>query len=112
MITLTLRKQGNINITVLNENKIYSDRRLGLVLSLYISDVSNTQNVKLIIDDKEYSGKSTDASHYEFSLSDAKKEAYQAAVFDGEDLIGNISFKVTSKTRTINDDFDDFGDDF
>ena len=42
----------------------------------------------------------------------AKKEPYQAAIFDGDDLIGNISFKVNSKTGSVNNDFDDFGDDF
>ncbi len=115
LITLTLRKQESIKISVHNEDKIFADRRLGVLLSAYISDVCDSKRIKIVIDEKEYFGKAIDASHYEFSLSDikrARKEPYQAAVFDGEDLIGNISFKVNSKTGSVNDDFDDFGDDF
>lgn len=115
IITLTLRKQGSIKIEVLNKDKIYADRHLGVSLSIYISDVSNSNKIRIIIDDKEYFGQSKDESHYDFSISDikrTKKEPYQATVFDGEDLIGNITFKVNSKTGSVNNDFDDFGDDF
>lgn len=115
LITLTLRKQGSIKIEVVNKDKIFADRRKGVLLPVYISDVNNCNNIRIVIEEKEYSGKTLDPTHYEFCLSDikrAKKEHYQAAVFDGDDLIGNISFKVNSKTGSVNDDFDDFGDDF
>lgn len=115
LITLTLRKQESIKIDVLKKDKIFADRHTGVLLSVYISDVSDTTKIRIVIDEKEYTGKPKDKSHYEFCLNDikrAKKEPYQATVFDGEDLIGNITFKVTSKTGTVNDDFDDFGDEF
>ena len=115
MITLTLRKQGSIKIEVVNKDKIFADRRNGVLLPVYISDVNNCNNIRIVIEEREYLGKTIDSTHYEFCLNDikrAKKEPYQAAVFDGNDLIGNISFKVNSKTGSVNDDFDDFGDDF
>ena len=115
LITLTLRKQGSIKIEVLSSDKLFADRHNGVLLPVYISDVNDSNNIRIVIEEKEYFGKSIDPTHYEFSLNDikrAKKEPYQAAIFDGDDLIGNISFKVNSKTGSVNNDFDDFGDDF
>lgn len=114
VITLTLKKQVGVQITIIRSEEIIADRRDGVTLHLYISDVDSPDNISLVIEDKLYHGASEDGSHYTFHLKDikrAKTKPYTADVFDGSDLIGSISFKVKGKTATVKDDFD-FGDNF
>ena len=114
VITLTLKKQASVQITVIHPDDITADRHDGVTLNLYISDVESPNNISLVIEDKPYQGKSEDGSHYTFGLKDikrAKTKPYTADVFDGADLIGSVSFKVRGKTATVKDDFD-FGDEF
>lgn len=114
VITLTLKKQAGVQITVIHPDDITADRHDGVTLNLYISDVESPANISLVIEDKPYQGKSEDETHYTFGLRDikrAKAKPYTADVFDGPDLIGSISFKVKGKTATVKDDFD-FGDEF
>lgn len=112
VITLTLKKQAGVQITVLHADDIVADRHDGITLNLYISEADSPNNIRLVIADTPYQGKSEDGTHYTFKLMDikrAKTKPYAADVFDGSDLIGSISFTVRSKTATIRDDFD-FGD--
>lgn len=114
VITLTLKKQTGVQITVMHPDEITADRHEGVTLLLYISDVDSQDNISLVIEGKSYKGISDDDTHYTFALKDikrAKMKPYTADVFDGSDLIGSISFKVKGKTATVKDDFD-FGDDF
>lgn len=114
VITLTLKKQLGIQIKVMNPDDITADRHNGVVLAIYISDVGDPSRVKLIIDNRPYSGKTEDGLHFTFELKDIKRARtvpYTADVFDSDDLIGNISFKVKGKAATLNEDFD-FGTDF
>lgn len=114
VITLTLKKQVGVKITVMHSDDITADRHDGVTLNLYISDVESPDNISLVIEDKPYQAKSEDATHFTFALTDikrAKMKPYTADVFDGSDLIGSVSFKVKGKTATIKDDFD-FGDEF
>ena len=114
VITLTLKKQASVQIIVLHPDDIIADRHSGVTLTLYISDVGSPDNVRMIIDEKTYQGKTADGSHYKFELDDikrAKTKPYSAVVFDASDLIGTVEFKVKGKTATVKDDFD-FGDEF
>jgi len=114
VITLTLKKQVGVQITVLHPDNITADRHDGVTLNLYISDVESPDKISLVMEDKSYQGKSEDGLHYTFGLKDikrAKMKPYIADVFDGADLVGSVSFKVRGKTATIKDDFD-FGDEF
>ena len=108
VITLTLKKQSVIQITVMHPDDITADRHEGVTLTLYISDVESENNIRLVIDDIAYQGVSKDGSHFVFHLKDikrAKTKPYSADVFDASDLIGSISFKVKGKTATVKDDF-------
>lgn len=81
---------------------------------MYISDVESVDKVSIIVEDKTYTGKTDDGTHFEFALTDIKRarsKPYVAEVYDGSDLIGSVSFKVKGKAATVKDDFD-FGDDF
>ena len=114
VITLTLKKQTGVQIAIIHPDDITADRHNGVMLNLYISDVDFPDNLCLVINEKPYQGKTEDGTHYSFALEDikrAKSKPYTADVFDGPDLIGNVSFKVRGKTATIKDDFD-FGDEF
>ena len=114
VITLTLKNQAGVQITIVHPDDIITDRRDGVALNLYISDVESPDNISLVIEDKIYKGKSEDGTHYTFALKDikrAKAKPYTVDVFDGSDLIGSVSFRVRGKTATVKDDFD-FGDEF
>lgn len=114
VITLTLKKQAGVQITVIHPEDITADRHDGVTLNLYISDVEFPDDISLVIEDRPYRGKSEDGLHYTFELKDikrAKVKPYTTDVFDGDDLIGSVSFKVRGKTATVKDDFD-FGDGF
>lgn len=114
VITLTLKKQTAVQITVIRSEDIIVDRRDGVTLHLYISNVDSPNKISLVIEDRHYYGSSENGSHYTFQLKDikrAKTKPYTADVFDGSDLIGSITFKVKGKTATVRDDFD-FGNEF
>lgn len=114
IITLTLNCPSAIQIKVLHPDDITADRHNGVTLELQISDVYSSDNVSIIIEDKRYLGQPKDKYNYYFALKDIKRariKPYDAEVFDGEDLIGSISFKVNSKTAKVNDDFN-FDEDF
>lgn len=114
IITLTLKRQSGVQIKVLHPDDITVDRHIGVTLDLYVSELSSPDKVSLIIEESRYFGKSEDKSHYSFELDNIKRARitpYTADVFDGEDLIGSISFKVRGKAAKLNDDFD-FDEDF
>ncbi len=114
VITLTLKKQTGAQITVIHPDDIIADRHSGVTLTLYISDVEYPDNVRIVVDEKTYQGKTENGAHFVFELTDIKRvktKPFNADVFDASDLIGTVSFKVKSKTATVKDDFD-FGDDF
>lgn len=109
IITLSLKKQCNLIIKLLNADAVYCDRRLGTTIQLYISDVDNTQSVSVVIDEKRYATKGSDKAHYEVNLYDMRraKKNVSAAIYDGDDLIGTVHFDIKGKMATVSNDFDD-----
>lgn len=109
VITLTLKKQSDQIIKLLNPESIQSDRHAGTTINLYISDVEHSGNVRIVIADKSYAATSKDATHYSVLLDDYKraKKNVSASIYDGEDLIGNINFEIKGRTATVKNDFDD-----
>lgn len=114
IITLTLKNNADVVIKVLHPDDIIADKKKGISLLIYISDVDNVDNVRLAVEEKSYMGSIVDETHFTFEIGDIKRsrsKPFEADIFDGDNLIGKISFKVKGKAATINDDFD-FGDDF
>lgn len=108
IITLTLKKQSDVDIRVLNEDKLQADRHNGTLVEMYISDVDNVDNVYLVIDGKRYIARYNDKTHYSVLLADIKRQKdCKADVYDGDDLIGTVQLVVKGKTASINNDFDD-----
>lgn len=109
VITLTLKKQSDLVIKVLDADKIQSDRHIGTAIKLYISDVEHIYNVSLVIGDKTYRAECQDATHYSVLFDDYRraKKNVSAEVYDGEDLIGSVNFEIKGRTATVKNDFDD-----
>ena len=109
IITLSLKKQCDLIIELLNADEVYCDRRLGTTIQLYISDADNTQSISVVIDEKRYAAKGSDKTHYEVNLYDMRraKKNVSAAIYDGDDLIGSVHFDIKGKMATVNNDFDD-----
>lgn len=109
IITLSLKKQCDLIIELLNADEVYCDRRLGTTIQLYISDADNTQSISVVIDEKRYAAKGSDKTHCEVNLYDMRraKKNVSAAIYDGDDLIGTVHFDIKGKMATVNNDFDD-----
>ncbi|MDO4394310.1 MAG: BREX-4 system phosphatase PglZ [Bacillota bacterium] len=109
IITLSLKKQCDLIIKLINADAVYCDRRLGTTIQLYISDADNTQSISVVIDEKRYAAKGSDKTHYEVNLYDMRraKKNISAAVYDGDDLIGTVHFDIKGKMATVSNDFDD-----
>ena len=109
IITLSLKKQCDLIIKLINADAVYCDRRLGTTIQLYISDADNTQSISVVIDEKRYAAKGSDKTHYEVNLYDMRraKKNVSAAIYDGDDLIGTVHFDIKGKMATVSNDFDD-----
>ena len=109
VITLTLKKQADQIIKVLNPEDIRSDRHNGTTINLYISDVEHKNGISAVIAGTPYPAVCNDATHYTIVLSDYKRAAKNvvASIYDGEDLIGSVSFEIKGRTATVKNDFDD-----
>lgn len=107
IITLKLRKQGAVEIRVLNSDKLQADRKAGTAVSLYISDVDKTDSIGIVIDGRRYPGRCDDPSHYCVQLSDIKRsKVCMAEVYDGDDLLGSVTLNIKGKSGSINAGFD------
>lgn len=110
VITLTLKKQSGIIIKVTHPEDIILDRHNGITITLSISDVDYDNAVTITLNNNTYKGKTTDGMLFNFEMKDIKRaKTYTADVFDGENLIGQVTFTVKGKAATVNDDFD-FGE--
>ena len=109
VITLTLKKQADQIIKVLNPEDIRSDRHNGTTINLYISDVEHKNGISAVIAGTPYPAVCNDATHYTIVLPDYKRAAKNvvASIYDGEDLIGSVAFEIKGRTATVKNDFDD-----
>lgn len=107
LITLRLNVTSQQRIEILQSNNIMVDRKEGVKIEIYISNMDYPQEVALVVNGKSYPGKPKDETHYVFALKDIKRaKKYSADVKDGPNIIRTIEFTVKSKTAIVNDDFD------
>jgi len=108
IITLKLKKQGDVKIKLLNAVKLQADKKLGTTVSVYISDVENTSNVSFIINGSKYQASCDDSTHYTIVLTDIRRsKKCSADVYDGDDLIGNIELDIKGKSGNVDAGFDE-----
>lgn len=112
VITLTLRKQSTLDIRIVNEADIRADRKIGTQIVLYISGIENPNNVSVVIDSERYLAVRNDSTHFTVILSQQRrsKKNVSAAIYDGDDLIGNVTFDIKGKfdsaEKKVFDDLD------
>lgn len=108
VITLSLKCNTDVDIRLLNAEKITADRHDGTYIEVYISYVEQKENVIIVIDGNKYKAIAKDGKHFAVWLSDIKRQKKCVAeLFDGADLIGSINLDIKGKTATVNSDFDD-----
>lgn len=108
VITLSLKRSIEVDIRVLNENKITADRHDGTYVEFYISYVENKENISIVIDGIKYNAVCKDENHYAVWLTDIKRQKKcSAEIYDGSDLIGTVNLEIKGKTASVNSDFDD-----
>ena len=111
VITLTLRKQTDLIIELINKHNIRADRKVGTEFTLYISETEHPNNISILIGDDRFMAVRKDATHYQVTMPKQKRSRKQvsAEIFDGDDLIGNITFDIKGKFGEADKkDFDDF----
>lgn len=106
IITLTLRNNSSVEIRVLDKDEIHPDRHLGTTVKLYISYVETTDNVSLVINGTSYKASCDDRNHYTIVLSNIKRSKQLSAdVYDGSNLIGNVTIAVKGKVASSDTEF-------
>lgn len=113
IVTLSLKKQSVVDIRIINIDNIIADRKNGTTIQIYISDVDNQQKVSVVIGNDKYQCIRDDATHYTAIMPDIKRsKVCKAAVYDGDNLIGSVEFKIKGKSGNVNSGFDSEFDDF
>lgn len=109
LLELTLKSGTQIEIRLMNPDNIVVDRKKGVSIELYVSDVSRNKDIRIVINSKSYiPSKQTDEHHFVFELSDIKRSGnYIAEVFEAQDLIGEVKIRVKGAVGSSNTDFDD-----
>lgn len=109
IITLSLKKHTELVIQLIEPDEVYCDRHAGTTIHLYISDVEHSQNVSVLIGEKRYVATCIDKTHYDVLMADVKraKKNISASVYDGDDVIGTVTFDIKGKMAAVNNDFDD-----
>lgn len=106
VITLSLN-DNSLNISVVDEDKIKADHKKGISFVVYVNKVIRNE---LIINykSKRYLAKQIDENHYRVDIPDIRKSGtYVMETYLGNDLVGNLEVKASSKSGSINDEFDD-----
>ena len=108
IITLSLAKQSDVSVTVLEAEKITVDRKKGITFTIYISDVEFANDVKVKRNGTTYPGASTDGKHFKFEVSDIKRSGkYEFDLLDGSNLITKITINAKGAVGSSNSGFDD-----
>lgn len=113
IITLKLKKQGYVDIRVLNSDNIQADRKQGTTVRFYISDVDDPQNISIVIDESRYKAIPADVSHYSVLMPNIRRSKNCTAnIYDGDSLLGSVELKIRSKSGGIDSSFDSEFEDF
>ena len=108
IITLALKNQADVQIIIMKPDELVVDRKNGVQVSVYISDVESPKSIRMEIKGKSYDGEQTDETHYTFALTDIKRSGeYDASVFDGSNLIGRKKLRIKGTVGSAKSNFDD-----
>ena len=98
IVTLALRKQAALVVQLADED-IRADRKTGTIFVVFISEVENPSNISVIIGGERFVAKPLSSTHFEVTMPKQKrsKKDVFAEVYDGEDLVGNLTFEIKGK---------------
>lgn len=104
VIELSL-KDERVAVKLVDET-VTVDFRTGTEIKLFFN--SPVQDISVVLNGKPYPATRVDANHYTVKLPDTKRAGeYYADVYAGDNLIGQIVFKVQGKSGKVNEAFDD-----
>lgn len=105
VIELSLR-DNELLIEVLDEI-IATDYRNGAVVHFFVNKCS-LKKLVVEINGREYMAEKKDDNHYDVELEDVKKAGtYTANLYTDDRFFSSLELRITGKSGTINDDFDD-----
>lgn len=108
IITLSLKNQTDVQVEIMKPGDLIIDRKNGVIVSIYISDVEMPNAVRMEIKGNSYSAEQTDKTHYKFILGDIKRSGeYEASIFDGSNLVKRIKLHIKGAVGSAKTDFDD-----
>lgn len=106
VITLSL-KDSRLIISVVEEDNIKADYKTGISVTLYVNKTIN-ELLAVSYGNKRYETRKIDNHHFEVEISDIKRAGtYKLGVFLGDDLASHLEIKVSGKSASMNDDFDE-----
>lgn len=106
LITLSLN-DSSIVASIVDGEKIKADYKTGIKIALYVN--KTIQDTLLLgYGNKRYSSEKIDDNHYAVKIPDIKRAGtYPVDVYVGKDLTAHIEIKVTGKSASMSDDFDE-----
>ena len=106
IITLSLN-DSSIVVSIVDGEKIKADYKTGIKIELYVNKA--IQDTLLFgYGNKRYSSEKIDDNHYAVKIPDIKRAGtYPVDVYIGKDLAAHIEIKVTGKSASMSDDFDE-----
>ena len=99
------RKDGAIEVSLVRD-EVIADVRKGTEIELFIN--AQLKNVYIVLDEVKYDAEALDTNHYKVALPDLKRAGeYEARVYEGANLVGNVTIKTRGKSGKVNSGFND-----
>ena len=75
---------------------------------IYISEVESPLQVKVVYKEKSYQAEAVDSSHFRILIPEIKRSGkYLLDIFEGENLLGQLTINVKGAVGTAKGEFDD-----
>ena len=108
LVTLSLRSTSSVEIRIINPNNIVIERKVGVRFMIYISEVESPSAIRVVFRDKTYKADMVDTAHYNVLIADIKRSGnYIIDVFEGENLLGQVTLQAKGAVGTSKSSFDD-----
>ena len=108
LITLSLKNINTVELQIINPDNIVVERKVGVRFMIYISEVESPSQVRVVCKEKSYQAEVVDSAHFRILISEIKRSGkYLLDIFEGENLLGQLSINVKGAVGTAKGEFDD-----
>ena len=108
LITLSLKNINAVELQIINPDNIVIERKVGVRFMIYISEVESPLQVKVVYKEKSYQAEAVDSSHFRILIPEIKRSGkYLLDIFEGENLLGQLTINVKGAVGTAKGEFDD-----